>query len=276
MDAPPPTESARRAAHTGTALHHLTEGPGDAPLLVLGPSLGTSAAVWEPHLRELAADFRLLRFDLPGHGGSGPGVLRDPSPGGTTMDDLARLVLDLADRYGRRRFHYAGISLGGAIGTALAALHPERVASLALVGSSATFGDPGRWHARAAEVRARGTGHLLADSPGRWFADAGAAATPRGAALLGDLAGADPTGYAACCDAVASCDLVLDLPRVTAPTLVVTGARDVATPASHAEELAAGIPGARLVTVGSGHLTGSPAEARELTAVLRDHLTAAL
>lgn len=130
-------------------LHHHLVGPPDAPPLLLGPSLGTSTMVWEPQLPVLIHRFRVLRFDLPGHGGSPANLLRDPGPGRTTVDDLASLVLDLVDHHGWERFHYAGISLGGAIGAYLATRHPNRVESLSLVCSSAHFGPPEPWHERA-------------------------------------------------------------------------------------------------------------------------------
>ncbi|GGJ06813.1 alpha/beta fold hydrolase [Streptomyces brasiliensis] len=234
--------------------HHTVEGPPGAPVLVLGPSLGTSTAVWEPQPPTLAEHYRVLRFDLPGHGASPGALLPDTGPGRTTVADLARLVLGLVDHYDTGRFHYAGISLGGAIGAQLALRHPERVASLALVCSSAHFGGPEGWRERAALVRRAGMGALAGLMPARWFADPATAGTPYGKALLGDLAAADPAGYAACCDALAGYDVRDELPRITAPTLVIGGIHDTATPLDHARELADGIPGAGLRTVATGHL----------------------
>ncbi|MFD7406879.1 alpha/beta fold hydrolase [Streptomyces sp. NPDC059866] len=251
--------------------HHLV-GPADAPPLVLGPSLGTSKAVWEPQLPSLARRFRVLRFDLPGHDGSTTGLLRDPKPGCTTVEDLASLVLELADHHGWDRFHYAGISLGGAIGAHLAAHHSERVASLALVCSSAHFGAAQPWHERAELVRLKGTAPLLVTSPNRWFATAEIAKTSFGRRLIGNLAETDPVGYAACCDALASYDLRPGLARIIAPTLVVGGSHDVATPVEHARELAAGIPHAVLQVIGCGHLAAEQPQA--LQAALASHLPA--
>ncbi|WP_051821426.1 alpha/beta fold hydrolase [Streptomyces sp. SCSIO 75703] len=250
-------------------LHHDLAGPVDAPPLILGPSLGTSSAVWEPQLASLARTFRVLRFDLPGHGGSPTAALPDPAPGRTTARDLAALVLRLADAQGWDRFHYAGISLGGALGAHLAAFHPERVASLALVCSSAHFGPAAPWLLRADLVRREGTAPLLATSPERWFADAATADTAFGRRLLGTLAEADPAGYAACCDALAVLDLRPDLGRITAPTLVVGGGADTATPPEHARELAGSIPRAALEIVDCGHLAVERPEA--LDAVLTAH-----
>lgn len=253
-------------------LHHHVVGADDAPPLVLGPSLGTSKAVWEPQLPSLTRRFRVLRFDLPGHGGSTTSLLRDPGPGRTTVDDLASLVLDLADHHGWTRFHYAGISLGGAIGAHLAAYHPARVASLALVCSSAHFGAAEPWHERAELVRLKGTAPLLATSPNRWFATAAFADTPFGRTLIGNLAETDPVGYAACCDALASYDLRPELAEITASTLVVGGSHDVATPVAHARELATGLPHAVLKVIGCGHLAAEQPQA--LRAALTAHLPA--
>ncbi|POX43549.1 3-oxoadipate enol-lactone hydrolase [Streptomyces sp. Ru73] len=256
-------------------LHHRLDGPADAPPLVLGPSLGTSLAVWEPQLAELTRTHRVLRFDLPGHGGTPTDVLPSPGAGGTTVAALARLVLDLAGHHGWSTFHYAGISLGGAIGAHLAVHHADRIASLAMICSSARFGEPAGWRERAATVRAHGTAAMAQATPGRWFADPGTAAGPRGSGLLADLAAADRAGYAACCDALAGYDVRSDLWSVAARTLVVAGRQDSATPPAHAREIADGIPGAALVEVaGAAHLAGVE-RPDAVNAALRVHLDAA-
>ena len=235
---------------TTTSLpHFVAEGPPDAPALVLGPSLGTSLAVWDAQASALARHHRVVRWDLPGHGGSAATLVGER----VTVGDLAELVLALADHLGLERFAYAGISIGGAVGAELAVRRPERVESLALVCSSARFGEPQGWLDRAAKVRRDGTEFLAASAAGRWF-------TPefRGeavASLIADQRAADPTGYAACCEALAAYDLRGELGRISAPTLVVAGREDTATPPSHARELVDGIAGAGLVEIpGAGHL----------------------
>ncbi|MGW6907497.1 alpha/beta fold hydrolase [Streptomyces sp. NPDC054940] len=182
-------------------------------------------------------------------------------------------MLALADHHGWDRFHYAGVSLGGAIGAHLAVRCPDRVASLALVCSSAHFGAPEPWHERAALVRLKGTAPLLETSPSRWFAAADFSGTPFGRRLLGNLADTDPVGYAACCDALAAYDLRPDLGAITAPTLVVGGELDTATPLEHARELAEGIPHAVLKTIACGHLAAERPSA--LQNILTAHLRAA-
>ncbi|GGU46679.1 hypothetical protein GCM10010211_07870 [Streptomyces albospinus] len=251
-----------------TALHHTADGPDGAPLLVLGPSVGTTLALWDPLLPVLARRFRVLRWDLPGHGGTPTGVLAAAGTT-TTVPELARLVLDLADARGLDRFAYAGVSLGGAVGAWLAVHHPERIASLALICSSARFGEPTGWHERAALVRAEGLGPVAEAAAGRWFTPA-FAASPEATALLDALRrSVSPDGYAACCDALARYDLRADLPRITAPTLVVAGRADPATPPAHARELTDGIPGATLVELpGAAHLAAAERPGAVLTALL--------
>ena len=253
-------------------LHHRLDGPDGAPPLILGPSLGTSLALWEPQLTALARHYRVLRYDLPGHGASPAATLPDLRPGRTTVDDLGRLVLwILAEHHGSQTFHYAGVSLGGAIGAHLGVHHPQRLASLALVCSSARFGEPAAWHERAALVRERGTRPLLDTAPPRWFAAPATSTTLASKALLADLAGTDPAAYAACCDAVATYDLRAALPRISARTLVVAGRQDPATPPAHARELADAIPHAGLTEIdGAAHLAGIDAPARLTSALLAD------
>ncbi|WP_194916721.1 bifunctional 3-oxoadipate enol-lactonase/4-carboxymuconolactone decarboxylase PcaDC [Catenulispora rubra] len=231
-------------------LHFVVDGPEDAPSLLLGPSLGTSLAVWDAQVSALARYYRVVRWDLPGHGGSAADLVG----AGATVADLADLVLAVADRLGLARFGYAGISIGGAVGAELAVSHPERIDSLTLICSSARFGDPQGWRDRAAQVRGAGTGALAASAAGRWFAPAFADAETI-AALVGDQRAADPEGYAACCDALAGYDLRAELDRISAPTLVIAGRQDIATPPSHARELVDGIHGAGLVEIpGAAHL----------------------
>ena len=251
-------------------LHVVVEGPPDAPALLLGPSLGTSLAVWDAQAAALARDHRVIRWDLPGHGGSAAALVGNRA----TIADLAALVLAAADHLGVERFAYAGISIGGAVGAELAVRHPERIESLALICTSAHFGDPRGWHDRADRVRREGTGFLAASAPGRWFTPSFDGDAVAG--LVADQRAADPIAYAACCEALAACDLRGELAHISAPTLVIAGREDTATPPPHARELADGITGAGLVEIpGAGHL--APVEQpRAVLAALRGHFGPAL
>ncbi|MFF5932330.1 3-oxoadipate enol-lactonase [Streptomyces sp. NPDC012508] len=245
-------------------LHHRVEGPVTAPVLILGPSLGTSTALWDAVAPELSATHRVVRWDLPGHGGS-PASLIGP---GATVADLARLVRDLADALGAERFSYAGVSLGGAVGLHLAAHQPQRVERLAVLCSSAHFGPAAHWAERAATVRREGLAALADTAPARWFTPG--FTVPE---LVADHREADPEAYAACCDALAAFDLRDRLSSITAPTLLVAGREDPATPPAHLREIADAVPGATLTEIaGASHLV--PAERPEaVLAALRGHFT---
>ncbi|MEU6770051.1 3-oxoadipate enol-lactonase [Streptomyces sp. NPDC046759] len=245
---------------TTKLLNHLAEGPSSAPALLLGPSLGTSYALWDAVAPELSAAHRVVRWDLPGHGGSAPDLIG----AGATVGDLAALVLGLADALGIDRFGYAGVSLGGAVGLHLAVHHPDRLTSLAVLCSSAHFGEGTLWRQRARRVRGEGMEWLVESADARWF-------TPGFTvpALVQDHREADPEAYAACCDALAAFDLRDRLADIAVPTLLVAGRQDPATPPAHLREIADAVPGAALVELpGASHL--APAECpRAVLAALR-------
>ncbi|WP_404198661.1 bifunctional 3-oxoadipate enol-lactonase/4-carboxymuconolactone decarboxylase PcaDC [Streptomyces tauricus] len=250
------------ASTEGTLLHHRAEGALSAPPLLLGPSLGTSLALWDKVAPELSVTHRVVRWDLPGHGGS-PAALIGP---GATVGDLAALVLALADSLGIDRFSYAGVSLGGAVGLHLAVHHPERVEKLAVICSSAHFNGAKPWEERAALVRAEGLAGLAEGADSRWFTPG--FTVPE---LVEDHRTADPDGYAACCDALAAFDIRERLPRIGAATLLVAGREDPATPPAHLREIADAVPGAALVEIpGASHLAPAQRPEAVLTA-LRAH-----
>ncbi|MFC9327349.1 3-oxoadipate enol-lactonase [Kitasatospora sp. NPDC057015] len=256
-------------SHRPPGLHHRSDGPPSGPPLVLGPSLGTSLAVWDQQTTALARTHRVIRFDLPGHGGTAADLL----PSGAGVADLAREVLHLADALGIDRFAYGGISLGGAVGIHLAAHHPDRVTSLALLCTSAHFGAPEGWHERARSVRAAGTGAVADTAAERWFTPAYAQAPAATALVRGLRSATDPEAYAGLCEAIAGYDARADLHRICAPTLVLAGRDDPATPVAHAREIADAVPGAGLVEVPhAAHLAGVE-QPRAVTSALLAHLT---
>ena len=226
-----------------TRLNYRFDGPEDAPVLVLGPSIGTTMELWEPQLADLTATWRVLRYDLPGHGGSE--VIHG------TVADIAVAVAGLLGVLGLEKVAYGGVSLGGAVGTTLTLEYPVQVTSLVLCCTSARFGAPSAWHERAAKVRSEGLESLADMFVGRWFTPG----YPRTEEARAMLAQVDAEGYAACCEALAAFDVRDRLREVRTPTLVIAGADDIATPLDHAETLAQGIPGAELVIVpGAAHL----------------------
>ncbi|HLX48855.1 MAG TPA: 3-oxoadipate enol-lactonase [Streptosporangiaceae bacterium] len=243
---------------------------GSGPVLVLGNSLGTSRSVWDPQLPALAGRFRLLRYELPGHG-TGP---HHPEPGPYTIAELGSAVLALLGRHGIDRASYAGISIGGMIGLWLAANAPSRITALAVCCTSAHLPPAGDWLARAGLVRSEGMAPVIGPALGRWFTPPFIrSAPPAVAAVKAMLEGTGPEGYAGCCEAIAAMDLRPALGSITAPTLVVAGSEDPSTPPWHGALIARRVPGAKLVVVrGAAHLANIQAPG-PVTAALLAHLT---
>lgn len=247
----------------------------DLPLLVLGPSLGTSATtLWTYCAEDLTDAFDVLAWDLPGHGHNS--AVPDE---GFTMAELAagvlRVVDDVLEQRGEAKgsFAYAGDSVGGCVGLQLLLDAPERVEAAVLIATGAQVGTPGSWADRIERVRASGTSVLVASSAERWFAPDFLDRHPSvGSDLLVALQETRDEGYLQVCRAVADFDVRPRLGEIAAPVLAVAGAVDVATPTAKLEEIAAGVQDGRLVVLPDvAHLP--PAEQPDTVAgLIRRHL----
>ncbi|MFD9931560.1 4-carboxymuconolactone decarboxylase [Streptomyces massasporeus] len=234
---------------TTPALQYRFDGPEDAPVLILGPSLGTTWHMWDRQIPELIKQWRVFRFDLPGHGGA------PAYPAGSVSDLTTRLLATL-EGLGVHRFGYAGCALGGAVGIELALRHPERLASLALIATSPRFGSADEFRQRGVIVRTNGLDPIARTAPERWFTGGFAAAQPAITEWAVQMVRTtDPGCYIASCEALASFDVRPELGRVGVPTLVLVGSDDQVTGPAEARTLVAGIPDARLAVVpGASHL----------------------
>jgi 3-oxoadipate enol-lactonase/4-carboxymuconolactone decarboxylase len=250
----------------------------DQPLLIVGPSIGTAVAdLWGPCARTLAADFQVVGWDLPGHGTNAAAL--DPDAGPLTIAALAAAVVELVDQvapadpgWPATRFHYAGDSVGGAVGLQLLLDAPDRVVDATLLCTGARIGTPESWAERASTVRASGTAAVVEGSAQRWFDPGFLEREPAaGSGLLDALREIDAAGYAAVCDALAGFDVRERLGEVAVPVLAVAGASDVATPPALLAEVADGVADGRLVVLDEvAHLP--PIEAPEAVArLVREH-----
>lgn len=249
-------------------LHHTIDGRHDGPCVLMGGSLGTTLRMWERQL-PLAETFRLVRFDHRGHGAS------PVPPPPYEIADLANDVLELMERLGIERAHYCGLSIGGMVGIRLGAAAPSRIERLVLICTSANTGAPEMWRQRAAKVLDAGTVEVVADAVvGRWLTPEYAARHPDvRAELRAMLAATDPVGYAACCGAIERMNLSDDLQRVEAPTLVVSGSDDAATPLEHQRRIAEAIGGARHELVGPAAHLAAVEQPAALNRLIREHLS---
>jgi 3-oxoadipate enol-lactonase len=248
------------------------EGRAGAPVLVLGNSVGTSRACWEPQAATLSRHFRLLRYEHRGHGTAVGGW--SPAPAGPySIAELAGDVLALLDAHEVDQALYCGVSLGGMVGLWLAAHAPQRIIGLGLSCTSAYLPPAAGWIDRAAKVRADGTGSIAGPVVGRWFTPAFRAAQPDvPAAFTAGLAETIDEGYAGCCEAIAAMDQRSSLGEISAPTLVIAGADDPATPPWHGAVIASGIAGSRLRVIRGGAHLANVSAAGEVSALLLPHL----
>ena len=247
----------------------------ELPLLVLGPSLGTSATtLWSAAAAHLGDAFDVVGWDLPGHGHNAAVPAE-----AFTMAELAAGVLHVVDDLLAARgepggsFAYAGDSVGGAVGLQLLLDAPRRITSAVLLCTGARIGDARSWGERIDQVRASGTPVMVAGSAERWFGAGFLDREPdRASALLHALADAADAGYVGVCGALAEFDVRDRLGEIDVPVLAVAGEQDVATPPEKLHEIADGVADGRCVELpGVAHLP--PAEAPEVVArLVRRHV----
>ena len=244
-------------------------GNASLPLLLCGPSLGTSVtALWSDAAGLLGDAFHVVGWDLPGHGSSP--TTDEPF----SIAELATAVLGLSDKTLAERgdpggsFGFAGDSVGGAVGLQLLLDAPSRVSSAVLISSGAKIGEAEAWHERAELVRTSGTPVMVAGSSQLWFAPGFIEREPEVTArLLHSLQDADRFGYAATCEALAGFDVRERLGEIGSPVLAVTGEHDVVATPEMAKAIATGVRAGRSVVLPDiGHL--APAEAPALLAGL--------
>ncbi|RBY90781.1 3-oxoadipate enol-lactonase [Blastococcus sp. TF02A-26] len=254
---------------TAVEVAYTEDGPADAPVVVLSNSLGATRGMWDPQVPALAERYRVVTYDTRGHGDS-------PTPAGPwTLDDLVDDVVALLDRLGAPRAHVAGISLGGMTAMRLAARAPARVDRIAVLCSSAKA-DPQGFRDRAAAARSGGTAPLAAPVVSRWLTPEYAASHPSLVARLeAMIASSDDEGYAACCEVVADMDLREDLGRITAPTLVVSGAEDPSLPPEHQQVIASGIVGSEFLSLSPAAHLANLERTLEVTGALLAHFDGA-
>lgn len=245
-------------------LNYVETGSADAPVVLLGSSLGASQAMWAPQVDVLAQRFRVLAFDHRGHGGS------DVPAGPYTIDDLGGDVLGLLDTLEIEQASYVGISLGGAIGLWLAEHAPERLHRLvAICPPTNTGANPQPWIDRAAQVRAEGTKSITDATLGRWFLPEFTDTDPVRQMLLDS----PPEGYAACCEALSTLNLLPDLPTITAPVLLITTDSDQSVPPETVVSLASQIPSAHLEIIETAAHLVTYSHPETINPLLLTHLT---
>jgi pimeloyl-ACP methyl ester carboxylesterase len=203
---------------------------GDGPDLVLLHGLAGSSRWWNRNVPAMSGRFRVTAVDLPGFGSSHPDTR-------LILEEVPARVADFLGEIGIERAHVIGHSMGGLVAAGLAADHPERVDRLVLVDAGFLSLDP-TW-------RHRVTGPL------RTLPWTSPTIIP---VLLRDLVRSGPIRMARATAEVLRNDWRDKLPAISAPTLVVWGQHDRVCSPRIGEQIAASVPGARLVVIpGAGH-----------------------
>ncbi|CAD5248099.1 MULTISPECIES: alpha/beta fold hydrolase [Halomonadaceae] len=242
------------------------------PLVVLAHPLGMSQAVWDDVIPALLPRYRVLTWDLPGHGAS-----QAVSGEQITPADLAAEALALVELAGAQRFHFAGTSIGGVVGQQLIAEHSDRLFSVTLTNTGAVIGNPDLWNTRAGRVRQESLAAMSEEIVPRWFAPAAFEASPAlKAGWCTQMGRGDDESYAQLCEMLGRDTFTGKLSGKSTKVQLFGGSEDMATPPATLEALAAELDGAPLeIFDGVGHVPAVEAPAlfaQKLLAVLATDL----
>lgn len=226
----------------GVRLAYRLDGDDDSPPMVLVNSLGGDLRMWDPQVAALSRSFRVLRYDIRGHGQSGV------SDAAVTIERLGLDLMDLLDELSIRSVHICGLSLGGMIALWLAVHHPERIKRAVFANTAARIGTVERWNERIGAVESGGMAAVRQSVVGRFLSEGFRTQHPETTRWVGDMLEAtNPEGYIAACAALRDADLTHLIHKIRVPSLILAGALDESTPPAQAEELHNAIQGSELI-----------------------------
>jgi 3-oxoadipate enol-lactonase len=234
----------------GCTINVQVEGPANAPVLMLCNSLGTNLHMWDEQAKTWGQHFRLVRYDRRGHGKSS--VPKGPY----NMERLGRDALAVADSVGAKKFNWCGLSMGGMVGQWIGANAPDRVEKLVLSNTHYHYADKQPWNDRIKFVREKGVGAIADTMMERWFTKPFRDSSPASTNVIKSmLMETQQDGFVACSEAVRDMDFRESTPNITAPTLVIVGAKDPATLPEWGAEIQKMIKGAKLVSLEAAHIS---------------------
>ncbi len=257
-----------RAKLNEVGLAYELEGPDDTPVVLFGHSLSTDRRMFDAQVPLFAeAGYRVLRYDMRGHGESAP------PDGPLSMAGLAADVVALLDHLGIDRVHYVGVSIGGMIGQMLGLEHGDRLMSLTLASTTAHIPEDmaPTWDERIATAECDGMQALVEPTVARWFtADALAQSLPEIEPVRAMIANTSVAGFTACCAAIKDFRVRDRLSAVTTPTLVLQGAEDPGTTVEAGRAIAEAIPDARFEVLDNASHMANIERAIRWTAIVRN------
>ncbi len=240
------------ASINGYELAYSLHGDPNRPVVVLCHALATSMDIWAYQLPLLAHRFRVLRYDLRGHG-------RSAAPGSSyTLEELAADVAALLDHLEIARAAFVGLSIGGMVGQVFALRYPEKVSGLVLCSTGSRTEPPAKTtiEDRILKVRGDGLNSQLEATLSRWFSAKFIEEAPATMAWVSDLVLATSVdGYTGCARAIQNLDVTDALSEIRVKTLIVPGEFDHAFPEKISKAINQKIPNSELVLLkGAAHL----------------------
>jgi len=224
------------------------EGPEGAPALLLIHGVLADKTAWDGVAARLRDRFRIVRYDVRGHGGS------SAPPGPYSLEQLADDVPPLLDALGLAKVHLAGTSMGGMIGQQVGIRHGDRLLSLTLANNAAQQAAPAAWDQRIETARRDGIEALVEPTVQRWFTPGFLQDQPQEIERVRNMVrGTSVEGYAGCAMAIRNLAQLQQISAIRVPTLVIVGSEDQGTPPAAGREIAAAIPGAKLVELPAAH-----------------------
>jgi len=237
----------------GIRINYELSGKEDAPLVVLSHSLACSRVMWKPQLDVLESHFRVLRYDMRGHGDS------DATEGAYTLEQLAADVMALLEALHIEPTHFVGLSIGGMIGQCLALNYPDRFQSLTLCDTSPVIPDDAKplFRERMDLAHTEGMQALVETTLERWFTRPYLDQNPPEVGLIRDqILATSVTGFLGCSEAILGLNYLDRLSEIKLPTLIIVGEHDPGTPVSASEAIHDRIAGSKLVVLPSAaHLS---------------------
>jgi 3-oxoadipate enol-lactonase len=234
-------------------INYEIEGPQSAPVVTLSHSLAAALDLWEFQVSVLTGFYRILRYDTRGHGDS------SATPGAYTIEMLNEDLMGLLDYLNIRRTHFVGISMGGMIGQVFAVNHPDRLAKLVLCDTTAKVpAEMGPvWEERIRIVETMGMKAMADETLDRWLSEEFRKKRPEVAERIREMIVRTPVpGYVGCSRAISVFDVSSELSKISAPTLIMTGEKDLSSPVAAAETMNRQIHGSELFVIPSAlHLS---------------------
>lgn len=207
----------------GVRFHARLEGPDGAPGVVLVHSLGTNLKLWDAQIPALVRQYRVLRYDMRGHGGS------EAPRGPYTVDLLADDLISLVRYFEIEDAHVVGVSLGALTALAVGLRNEPEVRSIAVCNTRADVAPEfaAAIDARNALIRARGIAAIADTQPAHWLAPSTLSRRPdltdKVRVMLREVS---PEGFEACAEAIKTNTLADHFGAIKLPTLIVASDLD--------------------------------------------------